>query len=94
MGFWECRDPGVDIWRAALLIALHYQQRYRTAVVQATMRAYELLDEGDVDGAAVHRQRVRPVAGGEVGEEVGGGEEGALEALPLLGRYGPGRYPR
>ncbi len=58
----------IDIWRSARILI---DQHGPDAPIQASMRAVEMLDEGDLDGYAVCRRILRAV------EELQGSEPGA-----------------
>jgi hypothetical protein len=87
-----------DVWTAALLIVKRYGE---DAILEASERADQLLDEGDMAGAAtwhrMHPRRNRAVAGAEASR----GRDGsvapsewlavpaalACDDLPLLGTH-------
>jgi len=50
--------PDIDIWRAALLMAKRYGD---DAAVQPSVRADEMLDQGDVDGGRLWQQIVNAI---------------------------------
>jgi hypothetical protein len=50
--------PDLDIWRSAQVLV---KQHGQDAPIHAAMRADELLESGDLDGAAVWKRIVRAV---------------------------------